>query len=237
MDESNGDPSLHSTAGDGERQSSPVRESRLAALRREDSVLQGGYSSSGRTSPTLLQRSNSIQNTDKSQWSSSQQSGVSSPTTRSRSFRAQGSPSSSRSDLLSWSHSPRALSPESLLPELRRGSPRFRSTSGRLAFQQFTRVATFSKRGRGRLLKKSGTLFFVVLFLWFTFGWWYLSGFQQTVPQTRKNLGSLQADIVSSTVPLYLQLIIVLTAHVHFQNYITPIATKMIFTVYLFLII
>ncbi|KAG0586540.1 hypothetical protein KC19_2G098600 [Ceratodon purpureus] len=195
MDESNGDPSLPSTAGDGERQSSPVRESRLAALRREDSVLQGGYSSSGRTSPTLLQRSNSIQNPDKSQWSSSQQVGVSSPTTRSRSFRAQGSPSSSRSDLLSWSHSPRALSPEALHPELRRGSPRFRSTSGRLAFQQFTRVATFSKRGRGRL-KRSGTLFFIVLFLWFALDWWYLSSLQQAVPQTLKNMESLHADIV-----------------------------------------
>ena len=207
MDESNGDSTLHSVAGDGERQSSPVRETRLAALRREDFVLQGGYSSSGRTSPTLLQRSNSI-NRDTSQWSSSQQSSVSSPTTRSRSFKAQGSPSSSRSDLLSWSHShsPRALSPESLLPDLRRGSPRFRSTSGRLAFQQFTRVGTFSKRGRGRLLKKSGTLFFVVLFLWFALDWWYLSSFQytvpHTVPQSLKNSGSLRAEVVSSTIPL-----------------------------------
>ena len=237
MDESHGDPGLHSSTGDGERQSSPVRESRLAALRREDSVLQGGYSSSGRTSPTLLQRSNSMQNTDKAQWLNPQQSGVSSPTTRSRSIRAQVSPSSSRSDLLSWSHSPhhqspRSLSPESLLPEFRRGSPRLRSTSGRLAFQHFTRVGTFSKRGRGRLLRKSSTFLFIFLFLWFALDWWYLSIIQQTVPQSLNNSGSLQANTVSLTIPLHLQLLMYI-----FHDYIPPAATEVIHTVFLFLII
>ncbi|XP_024400936.1 O-fucosyltransferase 8 isoform X1 [Physcomitrium patens] len=235
MDEGNGELSLENRVADGEKQVSPVRESRLAALRRADSVLQGGYSSSGRTSPTLLQRSNSM-NTEKAQWSSSPQSGVSSPTTRSRqsgSLRLQGSPSSPRSDLLSWSHSPhprspRALTPESALVESR-GSPRFRSTtSGQLVFHQFTRSGTFSKKGRGRLLKKGGTLFFVVLFVWFALDWWYLSTFEQPAPQFRKNLRTSQANNVHgegtnnrSSIVVYERLI-ALAAHGLAENELSP---------------
>jgi hypothetical protein len=208
MDEVNGDPSLHGRTGDGEKQASPVKEGRLSALRRADfdsSVVQDGYSSSGRTSPTLLQRSNSM-STDKAQVLNAQQPGVSSPTTRSRQGGALKSPSSPRSDLLSRPHSPhprspRALTPETSLPESVRGSPRFRSTvPGQLAFQQLTKSATFSKKGRGRLLKKGGTMFFVILFLWFAFDWWYLSRFQLSTLQSLKKSGSPQADTVSSTV-------------------------------------
>lgn len=178
MDEATGNPpSLQTRAGDGEKQPSPVYGSRLAALRRADAVLEGGFTTSGRTSPTLYQRSNSI--------------------------RTQaGSPSSSRSDLLSGPHSPhpRSPRPESLLStEPLRSSPRFRSTSG-----QFTRSGTFSRKGRGRLLKSAGTFCFVVLFLWFAIEWWYLSSFQKSVLQSGKILDSSQADIVSSTVPLWI---------------------------------
>lgn len=233
MDEGNGELSLENRVADGEKQVSPVRESRLAALRRADSVLQGGYSSSGRTSPTLLQRSNSM-NTEKAQWSSSPQSGVSSPTTRSRqsgSLRLQGSPSSPRSDLLSWSHSPhprspRALTPESALVESR-GSPRFRSTtSGQLVFHQFTRSGTFSKKGRGRLLKKGGTLFFVVLFVWFALDWWYLSTFEQPAPQFRKNLRTSQANNVSSITFSYSESIILSTAHLYLRKFVDTYCSK-----------
>ena len=220
MDEVNGDPGLHGRTGEGEKQVSPAKESRLSALRRADnSVVQGGYSGSGRTSPTLLQRSNSM-STDKLQFSNAQQSGVSSPTTRSRQSGAFKSPSSPRNDLLTRPHSPhprspRSLTPETSLPESIRGSPRFRSnTSGQLAFHQFTKSATFSKKGRGRLLRKGGTVFFIILFLWFALDWWYLSRFQH-IPQSLKKLRSSQADAVSSTVSLYLELIIVFTAELY----------------------
>lgn len=213
MDEVNGDSSSHGRAGDGEKQASPVRESRLAALRRADSVVQGGYSSSGRTSPTLLQRSNSM-TAEKAQWLNPQQSGVSSPTTRSRQNGPFRSPSSPRSDLLSrpqspHPRSPRALHPETSLPESMRGSPRLRSISGKYAFGEFTRSGTFSKKTRGRMLKRGGALFFVILFLWFALDWWYLSSLQQPTSHSLKKLESSEADMVSSTVPLYLQLSIV----------------------------
>ncbi|KAG0612257.1 hypothetical protein M758_6G014000 [Ceratodon purpureus] len=234
MDEVNGDPSLHGRTGDGEKQISPVKEDRLSVLRRADSsVVQGGYSSSGRTSPTLLQRSNSM-STDKSQFLNSQQPGVSSPTTRSRQTGAFKSPSSPRSDLLTRPHSPhprspRALTPETSLPEAIRGSPRFRTTiSGKLAFQQFTKSATFSKKGRGRLLKKGGTMFFVILFLWFALDWWYLSRFQVSTLQSLKKLGSSQADTVhqaglnNGTSAVFYERLIALAAHALAENEFKP---------------
>nr|PNR59709.1 hypothetical protein PHYPA_002501 [Physcomitrium patens] len=235
MDEAFGDPGSHGRAGDGEKQVSPVRESRLSALRRTDSVVQGGFSSSGRTTPTLLQRSNSM-SADKL-WSNSQQSGLSSPTTRSRqnaAFRTQaGPPPSPRSDLLSRPHSPvprspRALPPETSLPESGRGSPRFISLSSQSAFQQFTGGNTFSMKGRGRILKRGGTVFFVTLFLWFALNWWYLSSFQQSALQSLENLETPQADsvrqvgVVNRSSAVLYERMLALAAHELAENEFKP---------------
>lgn len=191
MDElSNGE----GAGGNEPKQASPVRESRLATLRRTDSVVQGGYSPSGRTSPTLLQRSNSM-SADKAAalWSHPQQQQSATPRGP---FR---SPSSPRPQS-PHPRSPRALPPDSSLPELLRGSPRLRSISGKYAFDQLTRSGTFSKKARGRLLKRGGALFFLALFFWFALDWWYLSSLQQLAPQPLEPVENAETGTVSPEV-------------------------------------
>lgn len=185
-----------------------MADTRVSTMRRADASLQERFLGTGRTSTTLLQRSNS--STERSQRSSLQPSGLSSPTTRSRQnsafIRTQTSPSSPRTDLLARPHSPhprspRALPPEVSLPESGRASPIFRSAAG---YSTLQRGGTYLKKGKLPILKKGSLLFLLLLFVWFTFDWWYLSRFQSPSHRFANMSTTIQVNCLFSLGPFIL---------------------------------
>lgn len=83
-------------------------------------------------------------------------------------------------------------------------------------------------KGRGRILKRGGTVFFVTLFLWFALNWWYLSSFQQSALQSLENLETPQADsvrqvgVVNRSSAVLYERMLALAAHELAENEFKP---------------
>jgi hypothetical protein len=92
------------------------------------------------------------------------------------------------------------LPPEVSLPESGRASPKFRSAAG---YSTLQRGGTYLKKGRLPILKKGSLLFLLLLFVWFTFDWWYLSRFQLPSYRFANTSTTIQVNRLLSLRPFF----------------------------------